>query len=241
MVQIEVNRAVAQNVRRLPLNCCDCWTIYKWWTVRQKIYNISNKEQICTVPATSWRPVAKSNGGKLLLSNLVLIIISENTDATNWSQLFFHVILNQAENMYELINLTLCVVQCWQTVHFGIFSMFCFLGPLMVSNCPWWVKSFTNGWLSTTDLGDEKMCCHWRRDKTDFGTDKSMMSLTGGLNWHDDKNTWPFILLKATMIFLLKSHNLFSHTIYFELSRTTICRFALTCQVPIETIAQTFF
>ena len=128
MVQIEVNRAVAQNVRRLPLNCCDCWTIYKWWTVRQKIYNISNKEQICTVPATSCRPFAKSNGGKLLLSNLVLIIISENTDATNWSELFFLVTSNQAENMYELINLTHCVVQFWQ-VHFGVFSMFCFLGP----------------------------------------------------------------------------------------------------------------
>ena len=94
----------------------------------KKIYNFSNKEQICTVPATSCRPFAKSNGGKLLLSNLVLIIISENTDATNWSQLFFHVISNQGENMYELINLTHCVAQFWQ-LHFGVFSMFCFLGP----------------------------------------------------------------------------------------------------------------
>ena len=55
MVQIEVNRAVAQNLRRLLFNCCDCWTIYKWWTVRQKRSTISatkSKFVLCLQPAS---------------------------------------------------------------------------------------------------------------------------------------------------------------------------------------------
>ena len=55
MVQIEVNRAVAQNLRRLLFNCCDCWTIYKWWTVRQKRSTISATKSrflLCLQPAS---------------------------------------------------------------------------------------------------------------------------------------------------------------------------------------------
>ena len=70
-----------------------------------------------------------------------------------------------------------------------------------------------------------KAWCHWQGASTD------MMIKTRDLLY----------CLKPLWYFFW-SHTIIQYqAIYFELSRTTICRFALTCQVPIETTAQTFF
>ena len=84
------------------------------------------------------------------------------------------------------------------------------------------------------------MCCHWRRDKTVSG---SLALIKAWCNWQGASTD--MMIKTRDLLYCLKplwyffwSHTIIQYqTIYFELSRTTICRFALTCQVPIEIMA----
>ena len=99
----------------------------------------------------------------------------------------------------------------------------------LTAGCPQLIlvmkKCAVTGGETKLTLALIKAWCHWQGASTD------MMIKTRDLLY----------CLKPLWYFFW-SHTIIQYqAIYFELSRTTICRFALTCQVPIETTAQTFF